>query len=87
VFVHRMVFEIDVFFLILFSIVSCLVEALHLVKGINNNSSILRTMQSTTTDFHQCAAEGLQDLVDIRRASLNAHDNYDNKNRACSSRL
>lgn len=43
VFVHRMVPEIDVFFLIPFSIVSCLVEALHLVKGINNNSSILRT--------------------------------------------
>ena len=58
VFVHRMVLEIDVFFLIPFSIV-CLVEAIRLVKGINNNSSILRTTQCTTTDFHQCAAEDL----------------------------
>ena len=58
VFVHRMVPEIDVFFLIPFSIVSCLVEAIRLVKGINNNSSILRTTRCTTTNFHLCAAEG-----------------------------
>ena len=40
VFIHCMVLEIQLFFLIPYSKVSCFVEALHLVEDVQNNGCI-----------------------------------------------
>ena len=51
VFIHWMVLEIWLFFLILYSRASCFVEESHSVEDIQNNGCISRTIQCINTGF------------------------------------